>query len=479
MSLDPSTIGRYKVLGTLGAGSMGTVYLAEDPLLKRGLAIKVVREGTGNSEVLQRFKREAEISARLNHPNAITVYDVGEEPDLGPYLVMEQVDGEALSDILKRGPLPPDAAMDLLIQAASALEAVHGLGILHRDIKPGNFMVSKDGRLKLMDFGIARSDQGRLTSTSAFLGTPAYAAPEVLSGARATEASDRWAFSLTAYELLAGDLPFTGEGVGAILYRIAHEAPVFSPALAPAVTEVFRRALEKDPAARYPDLRTFLEALLEALPLSEAVRGAFQAQLAAPSRTTSTLRLEGRRPAAAWKRWALGGGVLAVLASGFLLFRPQPTRTLSIDSRPAGAEVFLDGTSLGRTPLRQVVVKGQANVLRLEKQDFLPLDYRIQPGDRDLDLRLAPAPFEVRVVTEPAGAEVLLDGESKGASPQVLQVPGEGLHVLRLKLDGYQPWSQTLERRKPLPDPIRLAKAHGRKTPEEGKIKKFFRGIFK
>ncbi|HEX9082497.1 MAG TPA: serine/threonine-protein kinase [Holophagaceae bacterium] len=479
MSLDPSTIGRYKVLGTLGAGAMGTVYLAEDPLLKRGLAIKVVREGTGNAEILQRFKREAEISARLNHPNAITVFDVGEEPGLGPYLVMEHVEGESLADLLRRGPLPVDAALDLLLQAASALEAVHALGILHRDIKPGNFMVSKDGRLKLMDFGIARGDQGRLTSTSAFLGTPAYAAPELLGGAKANEASDRWAFSLTAYEMLTGDLPFAGDSVGAVLYRIVHEAPVFSERIGPGAQEVFQRALAKDPSIRFPDLRTFLGALIESLPLSDAVREAFRAQLAALGRATGTLRLERARRAPLRNPWVWAGSLAVLLAVAGLILRPQPSRVLSIESRPSGAEAFLDGTSLGRTPLRQVVVKGRAEQLRLEKADYLSLDYRLQPSDRDLSLKLVPAPFEVRVVTEPAGAEVLLDGESRGASPQVLQVPGEGLHVLRLKQDGYQPWSTTLERHKPLPDPIRLSKNHGKRPAEEGKLKKFFRGIFK
>ena len=478
MSLDPSTIGRYKVLGTLGAGAMGTVYLAEDPLLKRGLAIKVVREGTGNAEILERFKREAEISARLNHPNAITVFDVGEEPGLGPYLVMEHVDGQSLSELLRRGPLPPEAALDLLLQAASALEAVHGLGILHRDIKPGNFLVTQEGRLKLMDFGIARGNQGRLTSTAVFLGTPAYAAPELLAGARASEATDRWAFTMTAYEMLVGDLPYAGDNVGAILYRIAHETPTLSADLPPAVAAVFRRALEKDPAARFPDLRTFLIALLEALPLTEGVREAFRGQVANLARTTGTLRLN---PSAPFSRspWVWGGGVLvAGLLGGFLLFRPQPSRTLSIESRPAGAEVTLDGTPLGRTPLRQVVVKGKAELLRLEKPDYQPLEYHLQPSDRDIALRLVPAPFEVHVVTEPTGAEILLDGSAKGTTPQVLQVPGEGAHALHLKLDGYLPWNTPLERHKPLPDPIRLQKTRGRKLSEEGKLKKFFKGIF-
>lgn len=480
MSLDPSTIGRYKVLGTLGSGSMGTVYLAEDPLLNRALAIKVVREGTGDADVLLRFKREAEISARLSHPNAITVFDVGDEPDLGPYLVMEYVEGESLSDRIQRGPLPPDEATSLLIQAADALAAVHGLGILHRDIKPENFMVAKDGRLKLMDFGIARGDGRRLTTTSAFLGTPAYAAPEVLNGAKATPGSDRWSFSLTAFEMLTGTLPFTADSVGATLYRIVHEAPVWPPDLTPGLIAVFEQALDKDPEKRFPDLLSFLLALVEALPLEPEHRAAHLAQLAAtaPVKATGTLRIDHPDPANPGRNpWLWGGGAaLAALGLWFFALRSEPSRVLSIESRPGGAEVFLDGTSLGRTPLRQVVVKGRADLLRLEKPDYTPLDYRLKAEDKDLALRLRPAPFKVQVASEPPGAEVFLDGVSKGHAPMALEVPGEGSHQLRLHLAGYQPWIVTPERHKALPDPIHLQKPSGKKG--DGKIKKFFKGIF-
>lgn len=484
MSLDPSTIGRYKVLGTLGSGAMGTVYLAEDPLLKRPLAIKVVREGTGDAEVLERFKREAEISARLNHPSAITVFDVGEEPDLGPFLVMEFVEGECLSDRIRRGPLEPEEALGLLIQAGEALEAVHALGIVHRDIKPENFMVGRDGRMKLMDFGIARNDDGRLTSTAAFLGTPAYSAPEVLNGARATAASDRWSFALTAYEMLTGGLPFSGESVGATLYRIIHDAPVFAEGMPPEAEAVFRRAFEKDPALRFGDLRTFLRALVEVLPLDPALRSGCLARIEALGTETSpgTLRMP---PAPAGRftvrsRWIWAAGALGV---GLLLwvafFRPDRSRVLSIESRPGGAQVFLDGTPLGQTPLRQVVVKGKAETLRLEKPDFQPLEVRLKPEDRDLSLRLQPAPFEVSLITEPAGAEVFLDGESKGRTPATVSVPGEGAHQLRLTLDGHAPWTTVAERHRPLPETIRLQKLRGKKGhPGDGKIKKFFKGIF-
>lgn len=480
MSLDPSTIGRFKVLGTLGAGAMGTVYLAEDPLLKRALAIKVVREGTGGTEVLLRFRREAEISARLNHPNAITVYDVGEEPGLGPFLVMEFVEGESLADLLKGGPLPADQAAGLLIQAGDALEAVHGLGIVHRDIKPENFMVARDGRLKLMDFGIARGEHGRLTTTSAFMGTPAFAAPEVLDGGAAGPAADRWSFALTAYEMLTGTQPFLAESVGATLYRIVHTPPAWAPGLDPALVAVFQRALEKQPAARFPDLRSFLEALLRALPLAPEQAAAQLAHLTstAPVKTRGTLQLP--RPAGnPPRRWLwLGGAALALLFGGYLAFRGGTTRVLSIDSRPTGAEVFLDETPLGRTPLQQVVVKGKAQVLRLEKEDHLALEHHLLPEDKTLTLRLQPAPFQVQVETEPPGAEFHLDGELKGKTPGSLKVPGEGAHQLRITLEGYQPLTLGLERHKALPQPLRLQKLNPRKTPQDGKFRKFIKGIF-
>ncbi len=151
---------------------------------------------------------------------------------------------------------------------------------------------------------------------------------------------------------------------------------------------------------------------------------------------------------------------------------------LSIESKPAGAEVFLDGTSLGRTPLRQVVVKGKADQLRLEKPDHLPLTYRLKAEDKDLALRLQPAPFQVRVVSEPAGAEIFLDGGAMGKAPATIEIPGEGSHQLRLELEGHQPWVSVPERHKPMPDPIHLQKRQGKKGSGDGKIKKFLKGIF-
>jgi predicted Ser/Thr protein kinase len=468
MSPGPSTIGRYKILRTLGSGAMGTVYLAEDPLLKRPLAIKVVREGSGDAEVLERFKQEAEVSARLNHPNAVTVFDVGEEPELGPFLAMEYVEGERLSDRILRGPIAPAEAVGFLLQAAEALVAVHALGFIHRDIKPGNFMVGRDGRIKLMDFGIVRNESSRLTTTSTFLGSPAYAAPEALNGAGVTMASDQWSFAMTAYEMLTGDLPFLGDSVGATLYRIIHGEPVFLEELPGEMKEVFRRAFDKDPSRRHPDLRAFLQDLIQALPLEPALKHGCLARIERLG-TERPLGVMPFGPPFSKGRWMRspilwGGAVLALGLFGWAaFFRRDPSRVLSIDSRPGAAQVFLDGTPLGLTPLRQVVVKGRAERLRLEKPDYQTLEVRIQPEDSDLILRLQPAPFEVVVHSDPAGAAVSLDSEAKGRTPMSLMVPGTGNHQLRLTLEGRLPWSAIPMRHQPLPDPVKLLKAGTRK----------------
>ncbi|HJU82785.1 MAG TPA: serine/threonine-protein kinase [Holophagaceae bacterium] len=489
MNTDPVQIGRYKVLGLLGQGAMGAVFLAEDPLLKRGVAIKVVRSGIGNAEVMARFQREAEISAKLNHPNVITVFDVGEVPGLGPFLAMELVEGRSLAEMIKEGPVEPTSAMAFLMQAADAIQAAHNQGIIHRDIKPGNFMATADGRLKLMDFGIARGDESRLTTTAAFLGTPAYASPESLAGRhKPDESSDRWAFSVTAFEMLTGKLPFQADSVGAVLYRVVHEAPVLPESMPPAMRACFERALSKDPAVRHPTLAAFLSELLDCLPLEDEVRAQFRTQLDSLSHGTGAYRtvIAATRKESRWKSWVIAGGTAAALLGFWFIWnRLQATRPMSIESQPQGAEVFVDGASLGRTPLPKVMVPVRGRLLRLEKQDYLPLEQGLRPGDKALSLRLVPAPFQVTVVTDPVGAEVLLDGESRGLSPVAeLEVPGEGQHTLTVRLDGYQTWTTALRRRQPLPNPIHLAKRGGPPSPDApkptttGKVKKFFKGIF-
>ncbi|HTL99308.1 MAG TPA: serine/threonine-protein kinase, partial [Holophagaceae bacterium] len=337
MASDPTQIGRYKILGTLGQGAMGKVYLAEDPALKRGLAIKLVHGLFGDAEVLARFKREAEISARLNHPNIITIFDVGEAPGYGPFLAMEFVDGEGLDAFVKAGRMEPEEAMPLLLQAGQALEAIHRAGIVHRDVKPSNFMVAKDGRLKLMDFGIARGDEPRLTTTAAFLGTPAYAAPETLAGlSKPSEAADRWALAVTAFEMLTGRMPFAADSVNAVLYRVAHEPPQFPEGMEPGLRAVFERALAKDPARRHGSAREFLKALAEALPMDAAARAAFVSRMESPA-ATGTYRMPRREGRSRKTLIVAGGAVLAAGAAAWLIWAlTSRTRVVAIYSTPPG-----------------------------------------------------------------------------------------------------------------------------------------------
>jgi serine/threonine-protein kinase len=273
MTQDPANIGRYQVIRSLGHGAMGTVYLAQDPLLKRKLAIKVVREsGTEKDTALARFQREAEISARLNDPNIITVYDVGVDPVAGPFLAMEYIEGSSLAGLIHEGTLDSPKALNLLLQCAKALVAAESAGIVHRDIKPENILVSQDGRLKLMDFGIARGGETRLTSAGMMVGTPAYSAPELLRGADASSATDRFAFAVTAFELFSGGrLPHPGDSLASTLYHIVHEPPAIPEDMEPDMAQVFQKALNRDPAQRYPDLRSFLADLALSFGASETL----------------------------------------------------------------------------------------------------------------------------------------------------------------------------------------------------------------
>jgi serine/threonine-protein kinase len=315
---------------------MGVVYLAEDGILKRQVAIKLVRGGIAEHEhAMLRFRREAEVSAQLNHPNVIVVYDVGEEPGHGPFIAMEYVEGSDLDQMIRAGEIDVERGLQVLIQAMRALEAAHKASVVHRDVKPANLLVSRDGRVKLLDFGIARSEDSTLTTTGMFLGTPAFMAPELIHGADASEATDRYAFGVVALELITGRRPFRADSTPALLYKIINDPPDLSETLDPALREVFLKVLAKDPAQRFPDLRSFLDALIGAAPLDAGARSALRALLGASdtvdmrrSRETAATtiaempQLTPGASAASVGRWIAGTGVVAAaaLALGIWLY---------------------------------------------------------------------------------------------------------------------------------------------------------------
>jgi len=458
-------IGRYKVLGELGRGSMGVVYLAEDPALKREVAIKLVHGGTiAQAEVLARFQQEAEISARLNHPNVIMVYDVGEEATYGPFMAMEFADGEVLSEVLARGPMERESAALALIQGCHALQAAHALGIIHRDYKPENLILTRNGRLKLMDFGIARQEDPRLTG-SGVLCTPSFAAPEILDQKPPSPASDNWAFCVTACQMLTGELPFRTGNISSLLYAIAHEPPVFPSGTSPALVAVFLRALAKDPLARYPDLHAFMVELLGALPLEPESLARCLTLLettdALAERTThSPLRQPGNRwwdLRSPFRFWGVAGALTVVALGVWLAWLAYPPRRLTVTSYPPQVQVFLDDQPLGVTPLMDVRIPSKARRLRLELAGYTTLERPLQPEATWLTLTLTALPVTLSIRSQPSGAEVFVDNALMGLTPLPnLKVAGDDAHRVQLRKPGYEPWTTTLPPGGTLPETIVL-----------------------
>lgn len=482
MNLHSPVIGRYEIQRVLGRGAMGVVYLARDPLLKRQVAVKIVHGLSEDREtLLLRFQREAEISARLNHPNIVAVFDVGEDPAVGPFMAMEFVDGILFSRLAKEG-LDTESLLHLLIQAASALKASGDAGIAHRDVKPDNMIVNREGRLKLMDFGIARGEESRLTMEGMIFGTPSYTAPELLVGGQASPASDRWAFTVTTFEALTGALPFHGDSVGATLHSIVHKEPRLPPGCAPAFREVFLRAFAKSPAERHPGLELFLHDLLDALPLQEEVRShlhalvtgdlpfawshPFRAPTAVgtppPRLAPLPLELGTNQPRPPWFRrpWGIGLVILSVLTVGGMalagIHRREPW-TLDIATTPPKADLFLDGRYKGQAPMRIPLAKGQSHLLRIEHEGFEPAIREVRDGEWDLHFVLKHTPRLLTVITDPAGAEVFLDGKAVGITPlRALPVSREGVHEIRILKQGHEAWTALLEKDRPFPDLVRL-----------------------
>ena len=255
----PERIGKYDIVGVLGQGGMGVVYRARDPRIGRDVAIKTLTEGfSGESDMLKRFYQEAGHTGNLRHPNIVTVYDFGDENGL-PYIVMEFLDGQPLDKIIRdREPLHLSAKLDIMEQVCAALAYAHLQGMIHRDVKPANVIVQRDGLVKLLDFGIARTGQQtadrNMTRTGTLVGTPAYMSPERLRGDPFDGRSDIFSAGVMLYQLLTGALPFDAE-YPAILHQILQEDPPslgkYLSSYPPQLDQVIARALAKEPLDRY------------------------------------------------------------------------------------------------------------------------------------------------------------------------------------------------------------------------------------
>jgi serine/threonine protein kinase len=268
----PTQIGRYRIERLLGRGAMGRVLLAHDPVLDRSVAIKLLRDDLNippeqHEALLHRMRQEARASARVSHPNIVSLHDMGEDPELGLCLVFEYAEGLTLKERLLRGPLGAEAAAKLAREVGDALTTAHSAGVLHRDIKPENIILTPTGA-KVADFGIARVPDSTLTKDGGLLGTPAYSAPECIETGKFSPLSDQFSLAATLYEAVSGQRAFPGEDAIAVATRITADEPPGIAELAGVdlhVDEVLARGLAKDPARRYEDARALGAALSEAL----------------------------------------------------------------------------------------------------------------------------------------------------------------------------------------------------------------------
>ncbi|MFI0941104.1 protein kinase [Streptomyces sp. NPDC021020] len=260
--------GRYVLRNLLGQGGMASVHLAHDTVLDRPVAVKTLHTNLGHEQSFrERFRREAQSVAKLNHTNIVSVFDSGEDTIDGqvvPYIVMEYVEGRPLGDVLaadvaQYGAMPADKALKIVGDVLAALAVSHEMGLVHRDIKPGNVMITRRGVVKVMDFGIARAMQSGVTSmtqTGMVVGTPQYLSPEQALGRGVDERSDLYSVGCMLFELLTGRLPFDADSPLAMAYQHVQETPPapsgFNRALGPAVDALVARALRKNPAERFP-----------------------------------------------------------------------------------------------------------------------------------------------------------------------------------------------------------------------------------
>ena len=386
ISKDKLIAGKYRIVEEIGRGGMGVVYKAEDLKLKRCVALKFLPPHLMDSlDLKERFLTEAQAAAALSHPNICVIYEVGESDD-HPFIAMEYVEGETLRDRIRKGPLAPHEALTIASQVAAGLGEAHRKGIIHRDIKSANIMVTKKGQAKVMDFGLAKLQGGSsITRSQTTLGTVAYMSPEQARGSDLDQRTDIWSLGVVLYEMIAAKMPFHGDHDQAVIYSILHDEPESlkksRPDTASELEQIVGQALAKKPADRYQtmdDFREDVEAVGEGLkPLKARPRGAAR-------------RIMGIRTAYVYSVL----GVVAVLALGLnvgglrdrILGLVAPARAIKLAVLPfqnhtgdSQQEYFSDGltqqinTQLGSLNPRILSVIGNTSVGRYKKTNT-PID---------------------------------------------------------------------------------------------------------
>lgn len=473
-------IGRYEVIREIGRGAMGRVFLALDPAIGRQVALKTVSilEGFPEAErreARERFIREARTAGGLLHPHIITIFDVGEQDGM-PFIAMEYVEGGTLERHCRPPDLlEPEPAVALVCQAARALHHAHSHDIVHRDVKPANLMLSREGKLKVADFGLAKSAAAGLTQEGTILGTPYYMSPEQLSGLELDGRSDLFSLAVVLYELLCGCRPFEGKDVGTILYRIAHEpAPPLDRdgwPISRALREAVERALAKERIERFPNgeaLARALEGTLRGARVSSdatvvrrppAAGGAApEAPRARSSGAAQVPRLPPEPEAAPQPgssgRWA-AAATIGVMLGLFPTLVDRSAHEWRPPQRPLPAPVAVDVPENARLKLDGVPLAGRhlpASVLQ-EPGHRLEVETPCERGEVALEPGLGPGPVLLQprtvrlpLASTPSGAQVWVDGSPTGLqTPAAVDLTACAGHALELRLDEHEPIRLALE----------------------------------
>ncbi len=331
----PARIGKYELQEFLGGG-MSRVYKAQDTLIGRTVAVKVLtEEGCSDPDAKDRFLQEARLAGNIAHDNILSIYDFGEDEAGRPYMVMEYLQGEDLRHAIKGGKTGHTRTrLQMALQIARALEHIHSQKIIHRDIKPDNVFITTKGAVKVMDFGISKAQNTTKTSTGIVMGTPYYMAPEQVRGKNVTGQVDVYAFGVVLFELMCGQRPVSGDSVERLFYAILNEPldlePLRSIAVPESIVELIVRCTEKDPAQRpqgFGEVCTRIEIIYQQL----------DSQAALPTIPAKSLDQRAQKP---WLIPAVLAGLLAVVAIGYFAMRPKPvTQTTATPVVPAPAVV--------------------------------------------------------------------------------------------------------------------------------------------
>jgi serine/threonine-protein kinase len=421
--------GRYEIIKELGKGGMGVVYQAHDPQIDRPVALKVLRvDRVVNEDFVLRFFKEAKFIGRLSHPNIVTVYDVGR--DHGTiYIAMEYLQGQPLNEVIRSGRLSVEKIIDIALQVANALGYAHEKGIVHRDIKPSNIILTDEGNVKLTDFGIARAEDqnaAQQTQTGVILGTPFYMSPEQVMGKRVDGRSDLFSLGVILYELIVGRKPFKGDHFTAIFRAITEDIPVaplqIDASIPQPISDLIMKALSKNLDARFQTGEEVSHALKTCLQVKES--------LLLPEKPISPKKKS-------MGAFLIMGLMVAVVLGGAIYFfrahinevihkgnKRESTLTkssqqgklqdklgnseslsstqvddskpadaiLMVTSSPSKAQVYLDDSFKGKTPINLELPFGKYEV-RVNLPDYYEWEAQLQintPGKTPLYVRLIP-----------------------------------------------------------------------------------------